>query len=117
MARDKRRQQNGRTPAEYFADLYDRWSIPLGDEPGADQVTSLHDGLDWVQVHAPRWFFERLAEALERGDTAEMEKWLLVWSMPRKEPDPTRCGAPTRMGSRCHQDAPCRYHPAYRRTP
>lgn len=115
MAPRRRKETDGLTPAEHFALLYDKWSIPITDEPGAPEVTSLHDGLDWVQVHAPRAFFAQLAEALEQGDTAEVEKWLLVWSMPRKEPDPARCGAPTRMGHPCHHTNPCRHHPAHRR--
>lgn len=116
MADAPRRKQGGKTSSQYFADLYDKWSIPISDEDGSEEVTSLHDGLDWVQVHAPRSFFEGLAEALEAGDTGELEKWLLVWAMPRKEPDPRKCGAPTRNGHPCHHDRPCRHHPRFRRS-
>lgn len=114
MASEPRRR-GGKTAAQHLADLYDKWSIPMSDAPDAELVTSLHDGLDWVQVHAPRVFFEGLAAALEEGDTAELEKWLLVWATPRKEPDPAKCGAPTRMGNPCHHDQPCRHHPTFRR--
>lgn len=114
MASEPRRR-GGKTASEYFADLYDKWSIPISDEPGSEQVTSLHDGLDWVQVHAPRSFFEELARLVAEGDTAEMEKWLLVWAMARKDPDPHKCGAPTRNGHPCHHNRPCRHHPRFRR--
>lgn len=115
MPRKRRDPADHKTPAEYFALIYDKWSIPITDEPGAELATALHDGLDWVQVHAPRAFFQHLADALERGDTAEVEKWLLVWSMPRMEAQPGKCGAPTQMGSPCHWDTPCRHHPHHRR--
>lgn len=107
MASDKPPRK---TAAEFFADLYDKWAIPVSDEPGAPLVTSLHDGADWVQVHAPRAFFEELAAKLEEGDTDDLHKWLHVWAMPRKEPNPDLCGAPTRQGSPCHYDKPCRHH-------
>ena len=109
------RKRGGKTSAEHFAALYDKWSIPLSADPDAEQVTALHDGLDWVQVHAPRSFFEELAQQVEAGDTDDLMKWLLVWSMPRMEPDPGKCGAPTRMGHPCHHDRPCRHHPRFRR--
>jgi len=103
-------------PSERWAELYDPWSIPMHDEPDAPLVTSLHDGLDWVQVHAPREFFEHLAKELEEGRTADLEKWLLVWSMPRKDLDHTLCGAPTNRAAPCHFTRPCPYHPTHRRT-
>lgn len=106
----------GKSPADYFNDLYDKWSIPMSDEEDAPDVTSLHDGLDWVQVHAPRQFFAELAARVAAGDLSDLEKWLMVWATPRQEPDPMKCGAPTRMGSPCHHDRPCRHHPRFRRT-
>lgn len=101
--------------SDYLADLYDRWSIPMSDEPDAPEITSLHDCLDWVQVHAPRVFFEELAAQVEAGDTDDLMKWLTVWATARKEPDPLKCGAPTRMGHPCHYDRPCSHHPRFRR--
>jgi hypothetical protein len=102
-------------PAEVFNDLYDSWQIPVSDEPGAPLVTSLHDGVDWVQVHAPREFFQRLADELAQGRLADVEKWLMVWGMERKELDRSLCGSPTRRGIPCHFTRPCRHHPTYRR--
>lgn len=95
---------------DYFSQLYDKWAIPTSDEPGAPLVTSLHDGLDWVQVHAPRSFFQELADQVARGDMDDLEKWLMVWSTERKEPNPDLCGAPTKQGNPCHHNRPCRYH-------
>lgn len=99
-----------KAPGEFFAELYDKWAIPVSDEPDAPMVTSLHDGLDWVQVHAPRSFFEELGRRVAAGDTQDVLKWLSVWGMARKEPDPSRCGAPTLTGSPCHCEKPCKYH-------
>lgn len=100
--------------ADYLNDLYDSWAIAASDEPDAPMVTSLHDGLDWVQVHAPRAFFEKLAQQVAEGDLEELHTWLTVWAMARKEPDPTRCGKPTKLGNPCHTVKPCRHHPATR---
>lgn len=96
--------------AEYLRSLYDRWSIPISEEPGAPMVTSLHDGLDWVQVHAPRSFFEELAQEVSEGNLENLHKWLVVWSVARKDPDPTLCGKPTKLGNPCHTTRPCRHH-------
>lgn len=112
----RRRRRDPRPhPTEVFRNLYDPWSIPMSDEEGAPQVTCLHDGLDWVQIHAPRRFFEELADKLAAGDTADLEKWFTVWAMPRKEPDPSLCGAPTDKGIPCHFSRPCPHHPQHRR--
>ena len=115
MASEDRPRRRKPHPTEKFYDLYDPWAIPMDDEPEAPLVTSLHDGLDWVQVHAPREFFEKLADDLERGETADLEKWLTVWSMARKERDHTLCGAPTNRAAPCHFSRPCPHHPTYRR--
>lgn len=102
-------------PSEVFAELYDPWAIPMSDEEGAPEVMCLHDGLDWVQVHAPRAFFQELLEQIERGETDDLVKWATVWATPRKEYDPSLCGSPTNRGIPCHFTRPCPYHPQYRR--
>lgn len=115
MASDDRPRRRRPHPTEKFNDLYDPWAIPMDDSPDAPLVTSLHDGLDWVQVHAPREFFEHLADELEAGRTDDLEKWLTVWAMARKERDHSLCGAPTNRAAPCHFSRPCPHHPTYRR--
>lgn len=115
MASRPPRRPGYKTRAERFAEQYDRWSVPLTDEPDGPEMTALHDGLDWVEIHAPRQFFEELAEQVEAGDTDGLMKWLAVWAMARKEPNPFLCGAPTRRGNPCHHERPCRHHPHCRR--
>jgi hypothetical protein len=74
-------------------------------------VTSMHDGADWVQLHAPRALFEHLAQALDDGDLDEVGKWLAVWASDRQSRDPDICGKPTLQGSPCHYNTgPCPYH-------
>lgn len=118
MAPDDRPRRRRRPhPSETFQNLYDAWAIPMSDEPDAPNVTSLHDGLDWVQVHAPREFFQHLADELEAGRTDDLAKWLMVWAMARKEEDRSLCGAPTNRAAPCHYTRPCPYHPHHRRQP
>lgn len=115
MASERPGRPSGKSPSQHLAERYDRWALPADDTPGAPLVTALHDGADWVEIHAPRAFFEKLAEALERGDSVEVEKWLLVWAMARKEPNPNLCGAPTHRGNPCHYERPCPRHPRWRK--
>jgi hypothetical protein len=95
---------------KFFRKLFEVWEIPLGEEDDAPVVTSLHDGLDWIELHAPRSFFEHLRNCLVRGDYGEVEKWLAVWSTQLMESDPSLCGARTRKGGPCHYSKPCKHH-------
>lgn len=109
-----RKRESRPRPSEVMERLYDRWQIPTGEDPDAPLVTMLHDGADWVEMHAPRSFFQELQRQLEQGQLNNIEKWLMVLSMARKEPDPKLCAAPTKRGNPCHMETPCRHHPKRR---